>query len=82
MIRINVKKASGDNSLIMAVSKFESAVTAVIDGKEYNVKSIMSSVIINSADSLDLVINGPDERHGHTHSAEELEITLGHRGAL
>ena len=42
MIRINVKKASGDNSLIMAVSKFESAVTAVIDGKEYNVKSIMS----------------------------------------
>jgi len=61
MIRINVKKASGDNSLIMAVSKFESAVTAVIDGKEYNVKSIMSSVIINSADSLDLVINGPDE---------------------
>lgn len=35
MIRINVKKASGDNSLIMAVSKFESAVTAVIDGKEY-----------------------------------------------
>ncbi len=29
--------------------------------KEYNVKSIMSSVIINSADSLDLVINGPDE---------------------
>lgn len=61
MIRINVKKASGDNSLIMAVSKFESAVTAVIDGKEYNVKSIMSSVIINSADSFDLVINGPDE---------------------
>ena len=61
MIRINVKKASGDNSLIMAVSKFESAVTAVIDGKEYNVKSIMSSVIINSADSLDLVINGSDE---------------------
>ena len=61
MIRINVKKASGDNSLIMTVSKFESAVTAVIDGKEYNVKSIMSSVIINSADSLDLVINGPDE---------------------
>jgi|GEM_PF-5153357 len=82
MIRINVKKASGDNSLIMAVSKFESAVTAVVDGKEYNVKSIMSSVIINSADSLDLVINGPDERHGHTHSVEELEIALGHRGAL
>ena len=61
MIRINIKKASGDNSLIMAVSKFESAVTAVIDGKEYNAKSIMSSVIIKSAVSLDLVINGPDE---------------------
>lgn len=62
MIRINVKKASGDNSLIMAVSMFESAVTAVIDGKEYNAKSIMCSVIINSADSLDLAINGPDEK--------------------
>ncbi|MBE5827808.1 MAG: hypothetical protein E7307_14420 [Butyrivibrio sp.] len=32
-------------------------VTAVIDGKEYNVKSIMSSAIINSADSL-YVVNG------------------------
>ena len=61
MIRTNVKKASSDNSLIMAASKFESAVTAIIDGKEYNAKSIMSSVIINSADSLDLVINGLDE---------------------
>lgn len=39
MIRINVKKASGDNSLIMAVSKFESAVTAVIDGKEDSARS-------------------------------------------
>ncbi len=62
MIRINIKKASGDNSLIMAVSKFESAVTAVIDGKEYNVKSIMSSVAINAADNLELVISGPDEK--------------------
>lgn len=31
MIRTNVKKASSDNSLIMAASKFESAVTAIID---------------------------------------------------
>ncbi len=53
--------SSMESRAAMAVSKFESAVTAVIDGKEYNVKSIMSSVIINSADSLDLVINGPDE---------------------
>lgn len=30
MIRTNVKKASSDNSLIMAASKFESAVTAII----------------------------------------------------
>ena len=33
MIRTNVKKASSDNSLIIAASKFESAVTAIIDGK-------------------------------------------------
>lgn len=51
MIRINVKKVSGDNSLIMAVSKFKSAVTAVIDGKEYNVKSIMSYSIKTLSDT-------------------------------
>lgn len=62
MIRTNVKKVSSDNSLIMAASKFESAVTAIIDGKEYNVKSIMSSVAINTADNLELVISGPDEK--------------------
>ena len=62
MIKTNVKKASSDNSLIMAASKFESAVTAIIDGKEYNAKSIMSSVVINAADNLELVISGPDEK--------------------
>ena len=62
MIKTNVKKASSDNSLIMAASKFESAVTAIIDGKEYNAKSIMSSVAINAADNLELVISGPDEK--------------------
>ncbi|MEE3496826.1 MAG: HPr family phosphocarrier protein [Butyrivibrio sp.] len=62
MIRINVKKASSDNSLIMAASKFESAVIAIIDGKEYNSKSVMSSVAINATDNLELVISGPDEK--------------------
>ena len=62
MKRIHIKKVSGDSSLITAVSKFESAATAIIDGKEYNVKSIMSSVVINNANELDLVIDGPDEK--------------------
>ena len=62
MKRIHIKKVSGDSSLITAVSKFESAATAIIDGKEYNVKSIMSSVVINNTNELDLVIDGPDEK--------------------
>jgi len=62
MKRIHIKKVSGDNSLITVVSKFESAVTAIVDGKEYNAKSIMSSVAINAADNLELVISGPDEK--------------------
>ncbi|MCR4866640.1 MAG: HPr family phosphocarrier protein [Lachnospiraceae bacterium] len=62
MKRIHIKKVSGDNSLITVVSKFESAVTAIVDGKEYNAKSIMSSVAINDADNLELVISGPDEK--------------------
>ena len=33
-----------------------------IDGKAYNVKSIMSSVVINNANELNLVIDGPDEK--------------------
>ncbi len=45
----------------MAASKFESAVTAIIDGKEYNAKSIMSSVAINAADNLKLVISEDKE---------------------
>ena len=40
MKRTNGKNASSDNSLIMAASKFESAVTALIDGKEYNAETI------------------------------------------
>jgi len=62
MIRIHVKKVCGDNRLITAVSKFESAATAIIDGNEYIVKSIMSSVVINNAKEHDLIIDGLDEK--------------------
>ena len=62
MKRIHIKKVSGDNSLITVVSKFESAVTAIIDGKEYNAKSIMSSVVINNAEIIELVVDGTDEK--------------------
>lgn len=34
----------------------------IIDGKTYNVKSIMSAIVINNAKELDLVIDGSDEK--------------------
>ena len=62
MIKIHVRKKSGDNGIIKTISKYESIVTAVVCGKEYNAKSIMSSVVINDAESLNLYIEGKDEQ--------------------
>lgn len=62
MIRTHVNKKSGDNGIIKTISRFESLVTAIIKGKEYNAKSIMYSVIINNAEKLDLYIEGKDEQ--------------------
>ena len=61
MIRIHIKRGKWNGNIISSLCHFESRVTAIVDGKEYNAKSIMSSSRLMEADEMDIVIEGEDE---------------------
>lgn len=61
MIRIHIKKDKWNGNIIPSLCHFESRVTAIIDEKEYNAKSIMSSSKMMEANEMDIVIEGEDE---------------------
>ena len=66
MKKIHVKKNGWNGSFVSSLCRFESRVTAIVDGKEYNAKSIMSSSRLMEADEMDIVIEGEDENQVET----------------
>jgi len=59
---IKNKRNYKDGSRFVAFAcRFKSDVTAELYGREYNAKSIMSTMILESADEILFTITGPDE---------------------
>jgi len=64
MIKIHVKNHRNKQicgNFIMLSCCFRSNITAVVEGKEGNAKSIMKAPTIETAEEIDFVIDGEDE---------------------
>ena len=47
--------------IVALFCRYKSDVTAIVDGKEYNAKSIMSASVLKDARKIDITIDGDDE---------------------
>lgn len=64
MKKITVKNTRNSRAEIRFVTlacQFKSEITAELFGKEYNAKSIMSTMILEGAEEVVFMIDGPDE---------------------
>lgn len=57
----NTRDHKTGNRLVTLACQFRSEITAELFGKEYNAKSIMSTMILEGADEVVFTITGPDE---------------------
>lgn len=57
----NTRKYKAESRFVTLACQFKSEITAELFDREYNAKSIMSTMILESADEVVYTIDGPDE---------------------
>ncbi len=57
----NTRNSRAESRFVTLACQFKSEITAEVFDKEYNAKSIMSTMILEGADEVVLTIDGPDE---------------------
>lgn len=57
----NTRKYKAERRFVTLACQFKSEIMAELFGKEYNAKSIMSTMILEGADEVVFTIDGPDE---------------------
>ncbi len=64
MRKIHIQNLTAKNargSIVSVVCGFESEITAVVNGRKFNAKSIMNTPMIDHAENIDFTIIGVDE---------------------
>lgn len=57
----NTRNYKAESRFVTLACQFKSDITAELFGREYNAKSIMSTMILESTDEIIFTIEGPDE---------------------
>ena len=57
----NTRNYKWESRFVTLACQFKSDITAEVFGKEYNAKSIMSTMVLEGADELVFTIDGADE---------------------
>lgn len=63
MKKIQLRKGTEHDivDLVAMLCRYNSDVTAIVDGEKYNAKSIMSASVLKDARKIDITIDGDDE---------------------
>jgi len=57
----NTREYKSESRFVTLACQFKSEITADLFGREYNAKSIMSTMVLEGADEVEFTIDGPDE---------------------